>query len=80
MSALKKITAKKTTGKSGRGPGRPRKNKETHKLPKLGIVDEPSNLEIFDPDDHEKEMDYCISKDSLLRLSIIHLWISTILK
>ena len=55
MSTPKKTVAKKTTGKSGRGPGRPRKNKETHKLPKLGIVDNPSNLEIYDSTDHEKD-------------------------
>ncbi len=56
MSTPKKTTVKKTTTKSGRGPGRPRKNKETHKLQKLGIVDEPTNLEIYDPDDPEKDL------------------------
>jgi hypothetical protein len=52
--STKKTTTKKTT-KSGRGPGRPRKNKETHKLPKLGIVQGPTNVEVYDPDDPEKD-------------------------
>ena len=55
MSAANKTTKKAAT-KSGRGPGRPRKNKETHKLPKLGIVKEPTNVEIFDPHDLEKDL------------------------
>jgi Proliferating cell nuclear antigen, N-terminal domain len=56
MSTPKKTAVKKPAAKSGRGPGRPRKNKETHKLPKLGVVDEPTNVEIYDPNDPEKDL------------------------
>lgn len=56
MSTPKKTAVKKATVKSGRGPGRPRKDKEIHKLPKNGIVDEPTNVEIYDPDDPETDL------------------------